>query len=163
VPFYSAQLSYHGLISERKSALLGANAKAVTLHTKSIFTESQNMTTRLDTFVQASNLHSRKIRTEIDQWQVRELEHLSTQSSGIQDQLSKMSATLQVMTSQEDISNHALDVIQEAIKDAVANISHGYSSWIAEIKKSSEKICEQVEAANGLSSASVRLGFMYIY
>jgi kinesin family protein 11 len=148
--------------SERNSALLGANSKAVTLHTKTIFTESHNLTTKLDAFVQASNLHSRRIRTEIDQWQTRELEHLSTQSNSIKEQLSKMSASLQVVSGQEDISNNAIDMIQLAIQDVVNLVVNGYNSWMGETRKSNEKICEQAEAASisNCVSVSLRLSFV---
>lgn len=129
----------------------------MSIHTKSLSTESQNLSTKLDSFVQVTTQHHKKFRTEIEQWKSQELEHLSAHSTEIKDHIAKINKSLQLVVKQEGIASDAAEAIQLAIKDAVTNISTGYASWMVEMKKSSERICEKAETASVSSSLSVRL------
>ena len=111
---------------------------------------------RLETFVQTSNQHSKKIRQEVEQWHTREQEQLSKHSATAQDQVAKINTSLQAIRRQETISDDSVKALEQAFKDAVAKIESSYKDWAEKLKASCQKICSQAEASSASSSAAVR-------
>lgn len=135
--------------------MLDSNSKAVKTHGISVLAESQDLVSRLETFVQTSDRHSKKIREEMEQWQRRGQEQLTKQSSTTQEQVTKINTSLQAIRRQEAISDDSAKILEQAVRDAVARIESGYKDWAEKLKASCQKICSQAAASSASSSAAV--------
>lgn len=142
--------------------MLDSNSRAVKTHGKSVLAESRSLITKLETFVQTSNQHSKGIRQEVEQWQAREQEQLSKQSATAHDQVAKVNTSLHAIRRQETVSDDSVKALEQAFKDAVAKIESGYKDWAEKLKASCQKVCSQAEASSTSNSAavcSVRVSF----
>ena len=153
---YSSRRS-NTTFSDRQSSVLDSNSKAVKACGQSILAESQSLVTGLETFVQTSNQHSKKIRQEMDQWQGREQEQLSKQSAAAHEEVTKISTSLQTIQRQETISEDSVKALEQAVRGAVTKIESGYKDWAEKLKASCKMICSQAEASSASSSAAVRV------
>ncbi|EJF65955.1 kinesin-domain-containing protein [Dichomitus squalens LYAD-421 SS1] len=145
-----------GLFSklDRKTAALGANVKAVGIHSKTLANESQTMSSKVDTFMKAATQHLNKVKTETEQFQNKEIEALSVISNRIKEQLEKVQESLKLIQAKEETSKETIDAMKTTITEAQETMKTGFTAYAEELRQHCEFICQEAETSS-LASCSV--------
>ncbi|KAH9951942.1 P-loop containing nucleoside triphosphate hydrolase protein [Amylocystis lapponica] len=144
---------------ERKTIVFGSNLRAVNAHSKTLTTEAQALTTKLDAFIKTSTQHLQKLRTETEQFQTKEHEVLSTFSERINEQIERVRASLQLIHAKDEISKDAMAVIQSAIEESQEGLKASFTSWTGELRQQCESTCKEAEASSIVSCTNVEKAF----
>ncbi|KAI0362221.1 kinesin-domain-containing protein [Trametes cingulata] len=144
---------------ERKTSAFGSNMKAVNTHSKTLSSETQTMSTKVDNFVKLAAQHLIKVKAETEQFQSKELEALSTISSRLKEQLEKVQEALQLIHAKEETSKETVDTIRNTISEAQDSMKTGFAAYAEELRKHCEVICQEAEASSLASCDAVEKAF----
>ncbi|KAI9065177.1 kinesin-domain-containing protein [Trametes sanguinea] len=139
---------------DRKTTALGSNMKAVNSHSKTLSSETQAMSTRVDSFMKQAAQHLHKVRNETEQFQTKELEALSAISNRLKEQLERVQEGLQLIHAKEEASKEAIDTIRNTIEEAQASMKSDFAAYADELRQHCEAICEEAETSS-LASCNV--------
>ncbi|OJT15735.1 Kinesin-like protein bimC [Trametes pubescens] len=156
---YDGELNaLHGKL-DRKSSAFGSNMKAVTTHSKTLSSEAQTMSAKMDGFMKLATQHLSKVTTETEQFQTKELEALSAISNRLKEQLEKVQEALELIRSKEDASAETIDTIRNTISEAQESMKAGFATYADELHQHCEAICEEAQASSLASCATVEKAF----
>ncbi|KAI0374999.1 kinesin-domain-containing protein [Pilatotrama ljubarskyi] len=144
---------------ERKCSAFGSNMKAVNTHSKTLSSETQTMSTKVDNFVKLAAQHLIKVKAETEQFQSKELEALSAISSRLKEQLEKVQEALQLIHAKEDTAKETVDTIRNTISEAQDSMKTGFATYADELRKHCEAICQEAEASSLASCDAVEKAF----
>ncbi|KAI0636868.1 kinesin-domain-containing protein [Trametes polyzona] len=151
----------NGLFSklDRKTAAFGSNMKAVNAHSKTLTSETQTMSSKLDGFMKVASQHLTKVKAETEQLQAKEMEALSTISNRLKEQLEKVQESLQVIHSKEETAKDTIDTIRNTISEAQEHMRIGFTTYAEELRKHCETICQEAQASSLASCTAVEKAF----
>ncbi len=152
-----ARVVYSCGVLERKAAAFGSNIRVVNKQGKTLSTETQVMSTKVDGFVKLATQHLHKVKTETEQFQSKELEALSIISSRIKEQLEKVQEALKLIHAKEDAAQETVATIRSTITEAQDSMKSGFAAYADELRKHCESICKEAESSGIASCAAVRV------
>jgi len=136
--------------------VLTSNAKAVTSHGRSIASEVQSLSTKLEEFIKTAGHSTQTLRAEAKQFQMKELEILTSHSERIDQQLLRIQDSMRIINTKDDASVEALATIQNAVKESQDTMKSSFSSWSESLRTTCQMMCKDLYAANQSNFASVR-------
>ncbi|KAH9946029.1 kinesin-domain-containing protein [Epithele typhae] len=144
---------------ERKSTALGSNMKAVALHSKTLSSETQTMSSKVDIFMKSATQHLSKIKDETEGFQAKELEALSAISSRLKEQLEKVQEGLQLIHAKEEDSKNTIETIRTTITEAQESMQVGFTAYAGQLRKHCETVCKEAEASSLAGCTTVEKAF----
>ena len=147
---FLSQLSllFSFLLIERKTSVFSSNSQAVITHSKSIISETNILSAKLNEFVKSVTQTALKLQAEATQYQTKELQTLITQSDRIEEQLKRFHEATQVMQEKDGVSDEVLGVIQSTLKDTCVRLKASSDAWGESLQKSCAAICKDVESSS---------------
>ncbi|EIN07350.1 kinesin-domain-containing protein [Punctularia strigosozonata HHB-11173 SS5] len=133
---------------DRKSGVLGANAKVVLSHGRILAGDLSGLSSKLEEFFKTSTHHALQLRTEAEQYQHKEQQVLNQHCDKINEQLRKVQELLGVVQAKDQVVGEAVRTIQTTVDDTVEGLKTGFGSWADGLRKKCEAMCSDVEIAD---------------
>jgi kinesin family protein 11 len=146
----------------RKTSVFSANATTVLSSSKSISTESQKLSTDLDTFLKAASSTLGKLRADTDAHRAAEGQALAAHAARAGEQLQRMQESLGAMAAKDDAAAEALAAAQAAIKDALDALRGGFAAWSEKFKLASSALYTEIEKASLTGYQTVRFRVLHL-
>ncbi|KZT09433.1 kinesin-domain-containing protein [Laetiporus sulphureus 93-53] len=144
---------------ERKTAVFNSNVNTVATSSSVLSTETEALSSKLNTFIKTSNEHVQKIRTEAEEFQAKECKALNTISQRISQQLEKIRDAIQTIHAHEEESDKAVNAIQDAVQETQDSIAKGFTTWTGQLQIHCEKTCREAESTCLTNCANVETAF----
>ncbi|KAG2144941.1 P-loop containing nucleoside triphosphate hydrolase protein [Suillus cothurnatus] len=140
---------------QRKNKTFTSNIKAVSAHGRSISSEVQSLSTKLEDFMKTAGHSTQTLRAEAKQFQTKEFEILTSHSERIDQQLQRMQDSLRIINAKDDVSAEAITAMQNAVKESQETMKSSFSAWSDSLRTTSQTICKELYAANQSHFASL--------
>ncbi|KAG2138000.1 P-loop containing nucleoside triphosphate hydrolase protein, partial [Suillus clintonianus] len=140
---------------QRKNKTFASNIKAVSSHGRSISSEVQSLSTKLDDFMKTAGHSTQTLRAEAKQFQTKEFDILTSHSERIDQQLQRIQDSLRTINTKDDASAEALTAMQNAVKESQETMKSSFSAWSDSLRTTSQTMCKELYAANQSNFASV--------
>jgi kinesin family member 11 len=132
----------------RKTSALSANMEAVLNFGKVLTSETQRFSAELDVFAKNATQGLAKLRSDEDQYQVKELENLAGLTGRVNGQIQKVQDVMALIQAKDVVSAEALGSAQTAVKEAHDSLRAVFSSWSDKLEKSSLSFRSDLEKSS---------------
>ncbi|KDQ60800.1 hypothetical protein JAAARDRAFT_204605 [Jaapia argillacea MUCL 33604] len=140
---------------DRKSSLFSSNAKAVLAHGRTLSVEIQCMSSNLEDFSKHTSDHASQLKTEAEQFQVKEIQALTAQSSRIDEHVNGVQTRLQAIQAKEEVSSEAVELLQSTVKQLHDGIKNGFKAWSEGLRKTCDDMCSNLQVSSSSSNKTV--------
>ncbi|KAG1875275.1 P-loop containing nucleoside triphosphate hydrolase protein [Suillus tomentosus] len=140
---------------QRRNKTFTSNIKAVSCHGRSISSEVQSLSTKLEDFMKTSGHSTQMLRIEAKQFQTKEFEILTSHSERIDQQLQRIQDSLRIINTKDDASTEALTAMQNAVKESQETMKSSFSAWSDSLRTTSQTMYKELYAANQSNFASL--------
>ncbi|KZT26445.1 kinesin-domain-containing protein [Neolentinus lepideus HHB14362 ss-1] len=131
---------------ERKSNVLSSNAQAVQTHGNTVSGELQGLTFSLTEFVKSSDERTSGVQSIVDQYRTTQLQSLSQQSMGIEEQAKRFKEMLQIIEEKENISSEAAEALQGTVSQFLESLKTSWQAWTKDVQGSHEALTVELRA-----------------
>jgi kinesin family member 11 len=123
---------------------------------KALTSETQRFSAELDVFIKNITQGLAKLRSDEDQYQVKELENLASLKGRVNDQIQRVQDVMALIQAKDEVSAEALGSAQTAVKEAHDSIRAVFSSWSDKLEKSSLSFRSDLEKSSTSGFQAVR-------
>ncbi|EIW85175.1 kinesin-domain-containing protein [Coniophora puteana RWD-64-598 SS2] len=145
---------------QRKTSQFNSNAKAVSTYGRSIGSDVQRLTSALEAFNKTFSSHAEKLRSEIKQFQTKELESMSSHSERIDHQLKRVQDSLKVIQTKDEVSADALVVMQNAVQESQTTLKSGFVAWSESLRSTCKTVSKESFDSNLANLTAIENAFM---
>jgi len=117
--------------------VLRANVESVLNFGKALTSVTQRFSAELDAFIRNTTHGLAKLRSDEDQYQVKELENLAGLTGRVKDQIQRVQDVMALIQAKDIVSAEALGNAQTAVKEVHDSLRAVFSSWSDKLEISS--------------------------
>ncbi|KAI9510898.1 kinesin-domain-containing protein [Russula earlei] len=132
----------------RKTSTLSANVETVLNVGRALTSETEKFSAELDVFIKNATQGLAKLRSDEDQYQVKELENLAGLTGRVNDQIQRVDDVMALIQVKDEVSAEALTGAQTAVKDAHDSMRAVFTSWADMFEKSSLSFRSDLEKSS---------------
>ncbi|KAI8998545.1 kinesin-domain-containing protein [Trametes punicea] len=144
---------------DRKNSVFGSNIRAVNTHSKTLASETQTMSSKMDNFMKLAAQHLHRVKSESEQFQTKELEALAGISNRLKEQLDKVQEALQLIHAKEETAKETVDTIRNTISETYGSLQTCFATYAEDLRRHCEAICEEAQASSLASCNAVEKAF----
>ena len=111
-------------------------------------TESKKLTSRLQGFLKASDQSAVRIKTLTENFQKQESSAIHRHLESLEEQLKKVTSSLQTVKGKEESSEKNLNSIWTIVKEVQDRLANELSQWSESVQADLEKLCAEIESTS---------------
>ncbi|THH33841.1 hypothetical protein EUX98_g250 [Antrodiella citrinella] len=144
---------------DRRNSVFSANSRAVKGHVQTISAETRTFSSKLEDFVKLSTQHISQLKSESEQYQLKEIEALTGISARISEQLEKVRDGLKVIHAKDEAADAATSDIQTAVEETQEIVRTSFTNWAEQLRTYCETTYKATETTSIATVTTVEKTF----